>query len=155
MSPDRSPEQPSQPSGDEGLIQIAPGVRVEPAVLRFRFASSSGPGGQNVNRRATKAQLWVDPADLPITEPARRRLIKLGARYLTDAGELQIQSDGSRSQAGNREACLLRLRGLLLEAMKPPRPRKKTKPTRGSIERRIKAKKERGEIKRRRQKPFD
>lgn len=139
--------------GTDGLIQIAPGVRVEPAVLRFRFASSSGPGGQNVNRRATKAQLWVDPADLPLSESVRRRLIRLGGRWMIDSGELLIQSDESRSQSGNREACLLRLRALLLEAMKPPRPRKPTRPTKGSIERRIKAKKQRGETKRRRKPP--
>lgn len=140
---------------DDGLVEIAPAVRVEPGVLRFTFASASGPGGQNVNKRATKAQLRIALDDLPIKPGARLRLERLGSRWLTAEGELLIQSDESRSQSSNREACLARLRTLLLEALRPPKPRKPTRPTKGSVERRIKAKKERGQIKRMRQQDPD
>ncbi len=128
------------PSPTSTGIEIAPGVRIPEAVARFSFASSSGPGGQNVNKRATKAELRIALADLPIPPDARARLETLAGRRLTDAGELVITSDEQRSQAQNRAACLQRLRELLVQALVRPKRRRATRPSRGSVERRLESK---------------
>lgn len=141
-----------QPAGES----IAPGVRVDAAALRFSFSRSSGPGGQNVNKRATRAELRIALADLPLSDVVMRRLTRLaGARLVGEEGEeeILIASDEHRTQARNKAACLERLRELLVEAMAVPKRRKKTRPTKGSIERRIKAKKEQSEKKQRRRNP--
>ncbi|MFG0327876.1 MAG: alternative ribosome rescue aminoacyl-tRNA hydrolase ArfB [Phycisphaerales bacterium JB037] len=140
---------PTEPSG----LEIAPGVVVPPHVVRFSYASSSGPGGQSVNRRSSKALMRVDPREIPMPAPARARLKRLGARWMVDPGELLIICDEHRTQRRNREECLARLRELMVRAMTPPKPRKKTKPSKGAIERRLQSKRERSERKERRKKP--
>jgi ribosome-associated protein len=134
-------------------VEVAPGVPVPAAALRFTYTTSRGPGGQNVNRRATRAELRVAVDDLGLSQRARTRLEKLAGSRLTDAGELLIGSDEKRSQRQNREICLQRLRDLIVRARALPKPRKPTRPSRGAIERRIKEKKQRGEAKRRRKPP--
>jgi ribosome-associated protein len=119
-------------------------------VLRFAFARASGPGGQNVNKRSTKAELRLDPRSLPLRPAVLARLLDQARGYLTDQGELLIVSDEHRSQPRNREECLDRLRALLLSAAVEPKIRRKTRPSRGSKERRLAAKREHGEKKRRR-----
>lgn len=132
-------------------MEIAPGVRVPGGVLRFSYASASGPGGQNVNKRATKAILRVSLDDLPLSAPVRARVVRLGKGWLVgEDGELVIQADEHRSQRRNREACLERLRELLVRALTKPKPRVATKPGRGAVERRLRGKREHGEKKRRR-----
>lgn len=143
------PAQPDPtPGPDEGGIPLAPGVRISPDRLAFSFASSSGPGGQNVNKRATKAELRVRLGDIPLPPDALARLGALAGRRLTDAGEIVIAADEYRSQARNRDACLDRLRELVLRAQVRPRPRRATKPSRGSVLRRLDEKKRRSERKR-------
>ena len=138
--------------GDVGGVEIAPGVRVAEAVLRFSFVAASGPGGQNVNKRATKAVLRVALDDLPVSDRVRARLARLGKGWLVgDDGELVIAADEHRSQRRNRQACLDRLRELMVRAMAKPKPRVPTKPGRGAVERRLRAKREQSEKKRRRQ----
>jgi ribosome-associated protein len=139
-------------------VEIAPGLRVPTGVLRFSFVSASGPGGQNVNKRATKAVLRVALSDLPVSGPVRSRIARLGKAWLVgddveagEPGELVIAADENRSQRRNREACLDRLRELLVRAMARPKPRVKTKPGRGAIERRLRAKREQSDKKKRRQ----
>ncbi|MBK7406385.1 MAG: aminoacyl-tRNA hydrolase [Phycisphaerales bacterium] len=133
-------------------VEIAPGVRMAEAALRFSYASASGPGGQNVNKRATKAILRLSLADLPVSAPVRARVARLGKGWLVgEDGELVIQADEFRSQRRNREACLERLRELLVRALAKPKPRIATKPGRGAVERRLRGKREHGEKKRRRQ----
>ncbi len=141
--------EPPIPTGTE----IAPGVRVDPALLRFSAVRSSGPGGQNVNKVATKAELRIEIGAIPISQAARARLVSLASHLVTDAGELIITSDDSRSLRANKDDCLRRLRELIVRAKVPPKPRKKTKPTLGSKKRRLQAKKERGEIKKLRKPP--
>lgn len=135
-------------------MEIAPGVRVPAAALRFSFASSSGPGGQNVNKRATKAILRVGLDDLPLDARVRARLMRLAKGWLVGEGEggaeLVIHADEYRSQRRNRDACLERLRELLVRAMTRPKPRIATRPGRGAIERRLSAKKRQAEKKSRR-----
>ena len=121
-------------------LELAPGVRVPQGLLTFSFAASSGPGGQNVNKRATKAELRLPLWALPIPADALLRLTALAGRRLTDTGELVITSDEQRSQSQNRAACLQRLRELLVQALARPKRRRPTRPTRGSVERRLESK---------------
>lgn len=121
-------------------MELAPGVRVRPESVVFSYASSSGPGGQNVNKRETKAEVRVRLADLPIDEDARERLAALAGRRATESGELIIASDEHRSQARNRAECLDRLRELIVRAMVRPKRRRATRPSRGAVERRLEGK---------------
>lgn len=136
-----------------GGIEIAPGVRVSEGALRFSYASSSGPGGQNVNKRATKAILRVRPEELPMNAAARARLLGLARTWLTDDGELVIASDEFRSQGRNRDACLERLRDAMVRALTPPKPRRKTRVPAGVKKARLEGKRRRGETKQSRRPP--
>lgn len=138
-----------------GEIRLAAGVSVPESAIEFTFVSSSGPGGQNVNRRSTKARLRVRLADLGLRPAAERRLRTLAGTLLTDEGELILTSDATRSQRANREDCLDRLKELVARSLVAPKPRKKTKPTRGSVERRLKEKRIRSERKSRRKSDDD
>lgn len=145
-----------------GGVVIAPGVSVPGSTLRWSFSRSAGPGGQNVNKLSTKAELRVEIEAIPISGRARGRLRRLAGKRVigTDrfidqdgverqrGGELVLTSESERSQARNKSVCLEKLRQLLLEAMVEPKVRRKTKPTKGSIARRIETKKRRGEVKR-------
>ncbi|MEO1715796.1 MAG: alternative ribosome rescue aminoacyl-tRNA hydrolase ArfB [Planctomycetota bacterium] len=147
------------PSADEhhsdgSRLRLAPGANVAEGDIQFEFVSSSGPGGQNVNKRATKARLRVAIEAIDMPHGARARLRRLAGSLVNDADELVIAADEERSQKRNRDAALGRLRTLVAKAMVRPTPRKKTKPSRGAIERRLKAKRERSQTKaRRRNKP--
>ncbi|MCC7409408.1 MAG: aminoacyl-tRNA hydrolase [Phycisphaeraceae bacterium] len=131
-----------------GGVEVGPGVRLAAEGLRWSFARSSGPGGQNVNKLSTKARLCVPLAALAGALPLR-----VYRRLLTIAGwageeELSFVNQESRSQSANKEACLLKLRAMIVEAQKPVKVRRATRPTRASKRRRIEAKKQRGQIKR-------
>ncbi len=141
---------PNHASAPGDGVRLAPGILVTPDVLRFSFVRSGGPGGQNVNKVATKAELRVRLSDLPLDRHTLDRLPKLAGRRLTSEGELLISAESTRSQLRNREECLLKLRDLLVQAMFRPKPRKRTKPSRGAIERRLQAKRERSDAKKRR-----
>ncbi|MCB9837352.1 MAG: aminoacyl-tRNA hydrolase [Phycisphaera sp.] len=136
-------------------MRLAAGVSVPESALEFTFVSSSGPGGQNVNRRSTKARLRVRVEDLPLRPAAERRLRTLAGSLITDEGDLVIVCDTTRSQRANREECLDRLKELVARSLVAPKPRKKTKPTRGSVERRLKEKRIRSERKTRRKSDDD
>lgn len=132
-------------------LELAPGVRVPSEAVRFSFARSSGPGGQNVNKLSTKAVLRVALSDLPLRPDAVTRLKALaGFRLVGQEGmeELLLTSEQSRSQEANKDQTLADLRRLLIESMKRPKVRRKTKPSRGARQRRLDSKKRRGEIKR-------
>lgn len=138
-------------------VEVAPRVRLPESALRFTFARSSGPGGQNVNKLATKARLHVALADLQavIGPAATRRLEAIaGAARLTDAGDLVLVCEESRSQRDNRDACLERLRELLLRAIHVPKVRRATKPTYGSKLRRLDDKQERARTKKNRRRDY-
>lgn len=155
----------NDPTHNEGGMpgaEIAPGVRVPEHLLRFSFARSGGPGGQNVNKLETKAELRIGLDDLPISGRAKARLRDmagdrvLGVETFIDelgktrhrGGELMIVSQEHRSQSQNKGECLKKLRDLLVRAIPEPKVRRKTKPSKGSKERRLNEKKVRGEIKR-------
>ena len=146
------PEPPApHPSG--GSVEIAPNRFIAAEALRLSYIQSSGPGGQNVNKRATKCRLRVFLADLPLSDAQRRRFRTSAGGRVTDADELILESDEHRTQAQNRRACMDRLRELVLRSLVPPKKRIATTPTRGSRERRLGAKKQRGETKKRRRPP--
>jgi ribosome-associated protein len=140
------------PRGSEAVagLRVAPGVVIPGAALRLSFVGSSGPGGQNVNKRATRAVLRVRVRDLPIPDDAGARLRTLGARYLTAGDELVIAADEHRSRERNRAGALARLADLVRRSLVRPRTRRATRPTRASRERRLVAKRRRAEIKRER-----
>ena len=131
--------------------ELVPGVRVPESAIRFQFARSGGPGGQNVNKLNTKAELWVPLASIVgLSDRAAARLRALAGRRVTGAGEIHITAETERTQEGNRAAVLDRLRQLLLQAQHEPRPRKKTRPSKASKRRRLEAKRKRSEVKSRR-----
>jgi ribosome-associated protein len=128
--------------------ELAPGVTAPAAALRWQFARSSGPGGQNVNKVNSKAELWLAVgAIVGMTQRAIARLRTLAGKRLTGADEIHIAADTERTQEANRSAALERLRELLVKAMYEPKPRRKTKPSRASKQRRLDSKKRRSKIK--------
>ena len=137
--------------GDDafGDLPLTGTVVVPAAALSWRFSRSSGPGGQGVNTADSRVELSVAPLALPgLTDAQQARLAQRLGDRLVD-GVLTVVASEHRQQLRNREAARARLAAVLRAALAPPAPaRRKTKPTRGSQERRIKAKKERGQTKR-------
>jgi ribosome-associated protein len=124
-----------------GRIRLAPRVSVAGSSLYWSQSRSGGPGGQNVNKTASKAELRVAPADIEgLGEAAQRRLHELGAPRLDAEGRLLFTCEETRSLRQNRELALERLRELVLAALAVPRPRRPTRPSRASRQRRLDAK---------------
>ncbi|TWT87575.1 Peptidyl-tRNA hydrolase ArfB [Pseudobythopirellula maris] len=122
--------------------------------LRFSFARSAGPGGQNVNKLNTKAVLrWSVATSAVLPNDVRRRLQQSFASRLTNDGELVIASDRNREQGRNVADCVERLRAMVLSAASPPRKRRPTRPTRSSNESRLSSKRAHAKKKERRRRP--
>ena len=129
-------------------IHVGP-VTVPRAALCFAVSRGGGPGGQNVNKVASRVQLKVNLADIVgLPEYAATRLASFAASRITKEGELQIVSGEHRDQLGNKQACVERLIDILRQALHREKPRRKTKPSKGQKERRLQEKKRRGDIKR-------
>ncbi|MEA2734243.1 MAG: ribosome-associated protein [Humisphaera sp.] len=129
-------------------IELAPGVSAPADAVRFQFARSGGPGGQNVNKLNTKAELWVRlDAISGLTYGAIARLRHAGGRRITSAGEIHLTSESERGQEGNRAAVMQRLREMIVLAKVEPKVRRKSKPSRGQKAKRLEQKKHRGAIK--------
>lgn len=117
-------------------------MNIPDAELRFTYVRSSGPGGQNVNKVASKAVCRWNMHDSPsISEAVKHRLAALFPSRVTTAGELLLTSDRFRDQKKNTEDCKEKLRSMIRSASYVPKKRVKTKPTRGSQIRREVAKK--------------
>lgn len=140
---------PSLPtSPPQGGTEIAPGVYVEPSALRVQYSRSSGPGGQNVNKVNTRAEVWLEVVALAhLGQGFLDRLRTLAGHRLTREDQIHIAADTGRSQEQNLQEALDRLRELIVQARHLPRKRRKTRPTAASKARRLQAKKHRGRIK--------
>lgn len=128
-------------SSSQSIVEFALGVWIERDALRFGFSRASGPGGQAVNKISSRAQLHVSIRDIHgLDDHAAARLRRLAGRRLTQDDELLIQAQTHRSQHDNKQECIDRCSELVRAALVRPKPRKKSKPTRGMIERRLESK---------------
>lgn len=106
--------------------------------FEFTFARSSGPGGQNVNKLNTKATLrWPIMTSASIPDPVRRRFLDKYRRRVTSTGDLLIVSQRFRDAGRNVADCIEKLRNMLAEVAVPPKTRRPTKPSAGSVRRRL------------------
>jgi ribosome-associated protein len=135
-------------------LPVAAGVQIPDDELSVSFVRASGPGGQNVNKVATAAQLRFDLAhSSALTDSVKARLRRLSGRRLTAEGEILIIARNHRTQEGNRREAQERLSDLIRRALTAPKPRKATKPTRAARERRLEHKTRLQRTKRLRAKP--
>jgi ribosome-associated protein len=133
-------------------LVIADDLVIPAAELEASFARSAGPGGQNVNKVNTKAVLRWRVAESPsIPDGIRRRFLERYGNRVNAAGELVLSADEHREQSRNLHACRERLRQMMLTVLRPPRRRIATRPSRASVERRIRTKQRESEKKQRRQ----
>jgi ribosome-associated protein len=133
------------------MIEITPSFQIDERELQIDFVRASGPGGQNVNKVATAAQLRFDVHASSLPEEVKARLIRLAGNRVTSEGVLLIEARRFRTQEQNREDAIRRFVELVRKALVKPKPRKRTKPTKASKEERLKEKKRRAEIKKMRQ----
>ena len=130
------------------MIELAPGLQIDEKDVTWRFVRASGPGGQNVNKVASAAELRIDIDRIVGLSPeAQDRLVRLAGHRLNQENVLVIQAQRFRSQERNRADALERLEALLRQALTRPRPRRATRPTKGSKERRLKSKTQRSRTK--------
>jgi len=132
-------------------------LRIPGDELRLSFARSAGPGGQNVNKVNSKAVLrWKVAASTSLPSDVQARFLEAFASKINQQGELVLDSDRFREQTRNISACYEKLRQMILSVSTPRRPRVKTRPTRGAVERRLQEKQQSSQRKqRRRYRPQD
>ncbi len=129
-------------------LRVSPTCRIPVEELEWRFSASGGPGGQHVNTSNTKAEVRFDIAASPSLGPGQR------ARLLERLGPVvRVVASDERSQARNRQLALERLRVRLADALHVEPPRRPTRPSRSAREKRMGAKRRRGDIKRGRGRP--
>ena len=129
-------------------------LRLPLSELTFKATRSGGPGGQHVNTSSTQVELWWDVAgSATLSEEQRELLLKGLETRLDQRGRLRLVSSTYRSQRRNKEDVLARFQAMVTEALRPPTPRKRTKPSRASKEARLSDKRHRGELKRKRRGP--
>jgi ribosome-associated protein len=137
-------------------IVVTETIRVPAAALTMRAVRASGPGGQNVNKVASKVDVRVDlDAIEGLSDRARERLRTLARHRLDAEGRLWVTSQATRDQGRNLEDAGDKIRALVLAALPEPKRRRPSRPSATARERRLQSKKRRGEIKRRRARPAD
>jgi ribosome-associated protein len=148
-------EQGSESASDFWLV-VTSRIRIPMGELKFTFSRSSGPGGQNVNKVNTKAQLrWNLAESSALNEDVKQRLSQQYKRRVTTDGDVLITSQRYRDQSRNASDCLDKLREMVVEAARRPKARKATKPPRRAKEKRLKQKRHRSERKQQRKPPAD
>ena len=137
-------------------VRVTAGLVIPASELSWRFSRSSGPGGQGVNTADSRVELmWDAASSAALSSVQRERLMERLSGRLVD-GVLTIAASEHRNQLRNRDAARARLAALVAEAVRPPAPpRRATKPTRGSKERRSQAKQRRTDVKKMRRRPTD
>ena len=134
---------------NDSVVHITDTVSIPMSELHFRFARSSGPGGQHVNRSATQVELLFDVANSPsLDEVQRRRVLRKLKSRIDKEGVLHLVSQETRSQLRNREEVVERFQELMREALHVPKRRRPTRPSRAARERRLEEKRRRSETKR-------
>jgi ribosome-associated protein len=138
------------------MIRITRTIALQESEIEETFVRASGPGGQNVNKVSTAVQLKFDVAHSPsLPDDVRMRLLALAGGRASFDGVITITAQRFRLQSRNRADALERLVELIREASHRPTPRKATRPTRASRQRRLESKKQRGEVKRSRSRKPD
>ncbi|HNW14313.1 MAG TPA: alternative ribosome rescue aminoacyl-tRNA hydrolase ArfB [Anaerolineaceae bacterium] len=136
------------------MIEITPSLSLDDSEIQFDFIRASGPGGQNVNKIASVAQLRFDiRSTSSLDAEVKERLIKLAGSRVTENGILILEAKRFRTQEQNRADAIARLVSLIQKALEKPRLRRATRPSRASQAARVESKKKRGEIKRSRHSP--
>ena len=135
------------------VLIVDRGIKIPLADLEFTFTRSSGPGGQNVNKVASKALLrWNVAKSMCLPADMRDRFLRKYGSRLTTEGDLLITSQRIRDQGRNVADCLEKLRAMLAAVLEAPKPRKKTRPGRAAVERRLTTKRQQSQRKERRRK---
>jgi ribosome-associated protein len=133
------------------MLFVPPNIRIADDELTFTFVRSSGPGGQNVNKVNSKAVLrWNVAASPGVPDAVRQRFIGRFGGRLTESGDLVLTSQRYRDQGRNEQDCIEKLQAMLAAVAHAPKRRRKTKPTRASVERRKEQKRETSHKKQRR-----
>ena len=136
------------------MLEVTANIRIPLAEFQWTYARSGGPGGQNVNKVASKAVLrWAFDASPSLPEAVKTRFRSRFGSRLTVEGELVMSSELTRDQGRNRDDCLEKLATMLRTAATPPKIRRATKPSRGSQRRRVEEKKRQSATKATRKKP--
>ena len=126
----------------DDVVQINPTLGIPRAELTFKATRAGGPGGQHVNTSSTRVELWWDVNNSPSLDEAQRARIKEKlANRISEEGMLKLASSAERSQLQNREDVVQRFAKMIEQALKIPKPRKKTKPSKASKEKRLQSKK--------------
>ena len=129
------------------MLRISRDLAIDENDIEISFVRASGPGGQNVNKLSTSAQLRFDTSRITLPEDAAARLARLAGQRMTKNGVIVIQAERFRTQERNKADAIERLVTLLREAMVRPKVRRPTKPTFGSKQRRLEGKKHRSDVK--------
>jgi ribosome-associated protein len=138
------------------MIEITHQISIDESELQFDFIRASGPGGQNVNKVSSAVQLRFDVANShSLPEEVRQRLARIAAKRINKDGVLVLEASRFRTQEQNRQEAIERLVELVRRAAYKPRPRKHTRPTAASIERRLEKKRQRSEKKKLRRRTPD
>lgn len=138
-------------------VHITPRLHIPLAELSFSFDRSPGPGGQNVNKLNTRAELRFNPRESPSLNPTQQQRLETGLKSrLTQNGVLIIRSSRFRTQRRNKEDCLEKFAALLAKHLQPPPPKRRpTRPGRTAVARRLQDKKYQSQKKDQRQHPLD